>query len=44
MENALFWDFPLAQKPLLQKNGSQFFLQELTQYGSMIEVYIKAKI
>ena len=44
MEKALFWDLPLAQKPLLRKNGSQVFLQKLTQYGSMIEVDIKAKI
>ena len=38
---------PLNPKPTNQpkrKNGSQFFLQKLTQYGSMIEVYIKAKI
>ena len=26
-----------------EKNGSHFFSKKLTQYGSMIEVYIKAK-
>ena len=29
---------------LFWKNGSQFFVQKLTQYGSMREVYINTKI
>ena len=40
-----FLGLPSCIKTLiLKKNGSQFFVQKLTLYGSMIDVYIKAKI
>ena len=38
-----FLGLPSCIKTFILKNGSQFLFQKLSQYGSMIEVYIKAK-
>ena len=40
----IFWTSRLHKNFYSEKNGSYFFFQKLTQYGSMIEVYSKAKV
>ena len=41
--NALFVDVSLKEKNFILRKQNTFFLQKLTQYNSMIEVYIKIK-
>ena len=34
----------LLSENVIKTNRSQYFVKKLTQYGSMVDVYIKAKI